>query len=130
MDAECIICLESNSVTTKKSFYFVKNNIYLCNCRCMVYTHAQCMQAWLENSPKCPICRYNLYQVNALFIYFCKTLMKSCAAVFLILIYIIHISNAVQEEIRFNEEIRSNNFNITLCRCIIMNITNITVKSI
>lgn len=124
MDATCIICLESNSVTTKKSFYFVKNNIYMCNCKCVVHIHTQCMQTWLENSPKCPICRDNLYQVNTVFIYFCKTLMKSCAAVFLILIYIIHISNAVQEEIQKED------FNITLCRCIIMNITNITVKSI
>ena len=96
----------------------------MCNCKCVVHTHTQCMEIWLENSPKCPICRDNLYQVNTVFIYFCKTLMKSCAAVFVILIYIIHISNAVQEEIQKED------FNITLCRCIIMNITNITVKSI
>jgi len=120
MDADCIVCLESNKVAAKKSFYFVKNKIYMIKCNCVFYTHTQCMQTWLEHTPKCPICRCNLpcYQ-GKLFILLCKAFVKSCIIVFLIMICIIHISTAVTEEIQ-------DNFNITTCRYI----NNTIVKSI
>jgi hypothetical protein len=120
---ECIICLESDSVSTKNLFYFVKNNIYMCNCKCVVYTHTRCMQIWLENSPKCPICRYTLYQLNTI-LFFCKTLFKSCVVVFLTLIYIINISNAVKEEIQKED------FDTTFCRYINNTVNNTTVEII
>ena len=119
-ETECIICLESNQVANNHSFYFVKNKIYVFKCKCVVYTHTKCMQTWIENTPKCLICRCNLpCYPGKMIILFCKTLIKSCIVVFLIVICIFHISTAVKEEIR------NDDFDTTFCR-----INNTTVKSI
>ncbi len=121
MAKECIICLETNSVATRDPFYFVNNKIYVVKCNCVVYTHNQCMKIWLKNTPKCLICRCNLScYPDRMMILLCKAVAKSCILFFLIMVYIIYISEAVKEEIR-------DDFDTTFCRYI--NNTT-TVKSI
>ena len=101
--------------------YFVNNKLYVVKCNCVVYTHNQCMKTWLKNTPKCLICRCGLScYPNRMMILLYKSLVKSCIVVFLLVVYIIYISEAVKEEIRYD-------FDTTFCRYI--NNTT-TVKSI
>ena len=123
---DCFICLEPNSVINcREAAYTIQNKTYYFSCDCKIYTHAKCMQTWLEYAQKCPICRTKLpvYQCKLQFCpgikRFCKALVKSCFLVFLIIIYLV---KEQQEEMQKQHEI-----NITFCRYIII---NTTVKSI
>jgi len=59
----CIICWSKNETNeTNDQLYFIKDfNKYIVSCNCNVLMHYNCLNAWIEKTYSCPICRKNIY---------------------------------------------------------------------